>query len=367
MTSFPPLYKYVDGKVLLWRISVEHHGSVAVIVREHGYDGQIQSSRTTITEGKNLGRSNETTPLTQAISEAQSEWNKQVERKGYGLDPSGLESAAKRAMQPMLAHDYYKYKHKVNWNSAYVQPKLDGIRCLARRSGDKILLISRESKSINTMDHIVESLHRLLPEDVVFDGELYSHELPFQTVVSAVKRFQPISEQICFHVYDLAVPGLPYSERYRRLTDYLSVGDRYIKNVETFEVVDEDELLRLQSTFVSEGYEGAMLRDGSAEYASGKRTRFLLKVKKFKDAEFEILDVRQGRGTCEGMAIFVCRNPNGGTFNCLSPGTHDEKRDAWERRSEYIGKQLTVKFFDWTDTNPPSPRFPIALRIREDV
>ncbi len=106
-----------------------------------------------------------------------------------------------------------------------------------------------------------------------------------------------------------------------------------------------------------------MLRHGREGYEAGKRSSSLLKVKLFADLDFPIVDVREGRGTHKGMAIFVCQTDKGHHFEVTAPGTHEEKRAAWEGRDKLIGKLVTVKYQRWTTTAEPVPYIPTAVRV----
>ena len=143
---FPALYKRTaaDG-VQIWQIEVQPHiDGYAEIRTSFGLvDGKQQIQWDRITEGKNAGRKNATTPLEQAYAEAAAEHKKKIERKGYGLDPDGNESAAKRSVSPMLAYAYEKYAAAVQWGTAFGQPKLDGFRCLATWSGSVLKPVIR--------------------------------------------------------------------------------------------------------------------------------------------------------------------------------------------------------------------------------
>ena len=78
--SLPVLFRKTSaGNLLMWGIETEG----ATIHTHHGHvGGAIQSSSDTVHEGKNLGRSNATTPEEQATAEAHAKWEKQKKR-GY--------------------------------------------------------------------------------------------------------------------------------------------------------------------------------------------------------------------------------------------------------------------------------------------
>lgn len=368
---FPPLFKRTSsGGTQLWQIEVlPQSDGTAVIRTTFGLvDGKQQVQEDHIKEGKNLGARNATTPVQQALKEAAAEHKKKLDRRGYGTDSGATESAAKRAASPMLAYSFEDYADRVNWDSAYGQPKLDGFRCLARRVNGQIEMVSREGKPITTLTHIAEQLEEYLEgEDVTLDGELWTPELNFQQIASAVKRQQDNSEKVQYHVYD-CVRDEPFGQRTNALHALLSmVGQSAIVPVETVRVRDADALLALQSRCVADGYEGAMLRYSDAGYEAGKRSRNLLKVKTFTDGEFQIVGVVEGRGTHAGMGILQCQTASGTPFEVTAPGTHEEKRLTWQQREQLVGRKVTVKYFELTSSEQPVPRFPVALRIHEAV
>lgn len=87
-----------------------------------------------------------------------------------------------RFFKPMLARKYEKF------SQGFAQPKLDGIRCVARKEG----LFTREGQPIRGAPHIHETLMPVFGKqpELVFDGELYNHELKddFNTIISLVRR-----------------------------------------------------------------------------------------------------------------------------------------------------------------------------------
>ena len=127
---WPTLYaKASNGKTKEWTIKVVENGDDdPEIVVNHGYVGAtIKEDRKAIRAGKNIGRSNETSKLQQAINEAESKFTK----KQDGNYVEDINQAVPNLL-PMLAHPYTKRGHNIVW-PCYVQPKLDGVRCLAKK------------------------------------------------------------------------------------------------------------------------------------------------------------------------------------------------------------------------------------------
>ena len=366
---FQRLYKRTSsGETQIWDIwvtTVNENGPATIHI-EHGLEhGAKQHLQDEVTAGKNANKKNATTAWSQACSEAQSKWEKQMSRKNYGLTVD--ESAAKRAMAPMLAKVYADQCDKIDWSTAFEQPKLDGFRCGAERDGDQILFTSREGQPF-VLPHVAEVLKTVLQDGERFDGELYTPGITLNKIASLVKDPREETAQLFYNVYDTPV-ALPFAERIaivqKRLGRTRQVGN--VIMVETVPVRSEAELLARQFSRIEAGFEGSMLRWGVLPYQAGKRSSCLLKVKTFKDGEFAIIGAKEGRGTHAGMAVFICKTQNGHEFDCLAPGTHDDKRRAWDDRARYVGKRLTVKYAYMTDTSKPVPFQPVAKRLAEPL
>lgn len=110
------------GSVKTWKVSVVplEDGTVAIDQEYGKKDGKLQTNRKTVKVGKNIGKSSETTPLQQAISEANSKHRKKCD-EGYSLDPDKLSTP----MLPMLAKSFKDHKAKVEY-PAFCQRKYDG-------------------------------------------------------------------------------------------------------------------------------------------------------------------------------------------------------------------------------------------------
>lgn len=356
-----------SGKPGSWHIQVEEGecGTVHIVTEScKTLGGNGVEHREEIKTGKNIGRANETTPLQQAISEAQSKAQKKMD-KGYTetVPEAGQKAVNSLGLtKPMLAQDF---KAVTKW-PVYVQPKLDGNRCLAARVDGKVVLWSRGGKEIN-LPHIARALDAFLEEGIHLDGELYCHGETLQTITSWIKKNRPESERIQYMVYD-CVDSECFSVRKQITRRILPVGTG-VEWLQTFEVHDEEQLKHYHETWVGQGYEGTMVRSLGVGYEDGKRSKSLQKMKDFQDAEFEIIDVIQGtpRQTATGqleVAIYVCKCGEH-TFNATAPGDMLEKHSAWVTRDNAIGKQLTVKFFNYTPDGLPF--LPVALQIREDL
>jgi hypothetical protein len=211
----------------------------------------------------------------------------------------------------------------------------------------------------------------------VFDGELYIHRVPLNKLRSFISKKQEMSANVEIRIYD----QLLSSSFADRLTDLQEkFGSPYMDCdchpdtpqsnsqsahlAETLRVSCSSEVISYQAVCLEQGFEGAMLRQGSTPYEAGKRSASLLKVKTFLDKEFSIVGIEQGKGRFEGCATFMFSH-EGNIFRATAPGTLEEKAWAWKHRNELIGKTVTVKYQFMTSTEHPVPFLPICLRYED--
>lgn len=330
-----------------------------VMVIEYGLiDGAKQLNRETIKEGKR-----NTTPYQQAVLEAKARWEKQKKRKGYGLTYD--ESADKRALSPMLAKVYAEQAKKVDWDHAWAQRKYNGFRCLIRRVNGDLLGFSREGQVL-MVPHILAALEDVVDDQTVLDGELYKHGMSLNKISKACKRDEPVdlTFEIQYHAYD-TMSSLDYLKRQEKLQRIITAADTpLLVPVETKQVTTHDDLMTFQRQCIEDGFEGAMLRHGEAGYEAGKRSATLLKVKSFEDAEFKIVGYETARGKYEGVPIFICETDQGHPFGVLAPGSMGVKKAFGEKADDFIGKQIKVKYPEYTKTEKPVPFQPVAMFVK---
>jgi len=365
---FNRLYKRnSNGKIQFWEIRVEPQDNGYIILIDRGQDGGkvVNEKSRFVKEGKNIGRANETSAEQQALMEAESKWN---QKKDEGYVEKIDNALQQTVILPMLANKWEKQKKHISF-PCYIQPKLDGARCISNGTA----LISRQGKEFFFLDHILNEIKSLNnPETFYLDGELYSDELTFQQIMSAIKNQKETSvdwdaiKKIKYHVYDcfdLEDIYMPYSKRLDILNNMINNFSNIVP-VKTFNVSNEQEVLDFHAKFVDEGWEGAIVRDRKLTYELDKRSNKLLKVKAFQDDEFLIVDVQEAERDA-GTAIFVCKDNNTDrTFNCRPKGTRELRSKYLTNKHNYIGKKLTVEFFELTDEG--LPRFPVGKAIRED-
>ena len=274
-------------------------------------------------------------------------------------------------LKPMLAHKYDD--KRVDWSQpVYIQPKLDGVRCLFTSEG----AYSRNGKQFKNLRHIEIALEPFFNDnpDAVLDGELYNHDLKkdFEKIISLVKKQKPTQEDkdnatrlIQFHVYDYFSQDShrdSYSTRLHTLNHATFYG-AFVKPVATYRVNKHEESLNMHSAFLSDGYEGSILRLDDI-YKNG-RSHSLMKFKDFSDAEATIVGYELGQGKRKGtLGKFIMMDDDGNRFGC-PPGKgfdYGKLRNILRNVQDYIGTRATFTYFQ--RTNAGSYRHPLFKAIR---
>lgn len=305
-------------------------------------------------EAKNIGKSNATTPEEQALIEAQAKLTEKMRLGYFNSIEEAQEKGGKDFLLPMLAKDYKKELKKVTY-PCYVQPKLDGMRSLGTEDDG---FMSRTGKAIDTLGHIV--LADL--DDAVLDGELYAHGISFQENMKLIKKYRKgETEQVKYHVYDMVMDA-PFIQRYEKVCE-LVADNPNIELVPTHIANNELEVAFFHAQFVSEGYEGTMVRHSDEGYAVNKRSSQLLKYKDFIDEVYTVNEVWPSESRPE-QGVIECVTSKGVTFNCGMKFSHAEREDILRNKEEYIGLKAEIRFFEYTDGG--IPRFPVCVGFRLD-
>ena len=271
----------------------------------------------------------------------------------------------------MLAHKFDE--SRVDWSSqnVFIQPKLDGVRCLFTKDG----AFSRNHKQFMNVKHIEMSLESFFEQhpDIVLDGELYNHKLQrdFEKIISLVRKQKPTDTDrldaqhlVQFHCYDY-FDGVRY-DSYATRRDQLICSDIYdaqIKFVPAKRVYSYKQAREQHATYLSEGYEGSIIRlDGLYKHG---RSYDLMKFKDFSDTEATIIGYEVGKGKRSGtLGKFLMIDDDGVKFGC-PPGkgyTYKDLAHMLNNIDQFIGQRATFTYFQRTQAG--SYRHPLFKAIR---
>jgi DNA ligase-1 len=403
MKIFDSLYaRNSNGKINVWEVIAKEISTVkaGISISEGDFDGR-KSVTWRDCKPKNVGKMNATTPYEQACSEAEARFVKK-QKQGYktleilGIDSvNDLETAlpmnrtdANDISKPMKAQPYYKTKtvdgKLIKTNEPRIsfpcfgQPKLNGFRVMARwetvkegegifaQEVEKVVFRSKEGLRYDILEHIeieftkemfflehgFEDGKLVFNDELVFDGEMYIHGEILSEISSAVRKRNDKTKLLQFHIFDIAIEKLPQKERNTILYNLPSSKTNNYCKIGSIRIESNERAQAFTDECIKKGYEGAIFRDMKATYQFGKRPQTMVKLKRSEDKEFVIKDVIGGDNTPD-LGIFVCIAENGETFKVTPEGTDEKKRKYLSNKLNYIGKQLTVRFFERTITGVP--------------
>lgn len=362
MPVIKTLYKLDSkGKVRVWSIEVEDDKYRVISGLQ---DGKKVESTWRVAEPKNVGRSNETTGAEQALLEAESNIQSQLDG-GYA---ETVESSGAKFFEPMLA---IKFKDVKKWDEDvyFVQPKLDGVRAVVKDDG----VWSRGGKQNPAVPHI-HAEWKTLNTEVIFDGELYNHRFRdnFNEIQSLALQKKPNEEDLRkssrlveYHVYDCFIPSEPnanFKRRQQVLSDLIDdlPADTMIKLVDTVEVTNIDMFNVIYGEQLEEGYEGQMIRLNKPY--ENKRSKSLIKRKEFEDSEYRIVRLEEGKGNWSGcVKRVVCARDDDKEFGSGIRGSRDFLAQMLVEADEYVNGTVTVRYPNLTPDG--IPRFPVAIAL----
>ena len=265
--------------------------------------------------------------------------------------------------------------------------KLDGVRCIIRKEQDEISAHSRSGKEFETLGKLLDEVSKI-EGDFVLDGEVCivdeNGNENFQDIMKQIRRKNHTIDNLKMFVFDMLTlqefdeqkGEIPLRIRYENSISALHVagcneniievlGQDIISNVEYFN--------KLNDEATAAGHEGIMIRKNSGY--KGKRSKDILKVKKFHDAEYKVVGATNGD-------IRVVEDGREKTINCLSNITiiHkgnkvgvgsgfsiDQRKEFYEDHNKILGKTVTVQYFEESQNKDGewSLRFPVLKHIYE--
>lgn len=346
--------KTAANKLQEWTISA----NVDVITITWGEVFGAKQTQTEFIEDGLAGRS----LYEQILSRIDSRINNKIDA-GYVRDPNiARRNKPVNALglnKPMLAAKFADVKD-IDYSTTWAQCKYDGHRCLIHFDGDTYTAYSRNGKHITAITEIMEAvkLSGMMP-NTTLDGELYHHGTPLQTISSWVKRRQPSTTKLVYMIYDMMMlDNLHYQYRHDELSK-LNLSNPLIL-APTDKNITEESIPRMLDASIAAGYEGLILRRDGFSYQDGKRSKGLVKVKKWLDDEFEVIDIIESK---DGYGILVCITEDSKEFRATAPGTFEDKTEVLLFRNTYIGLKVNVQFANWTKEGKPF--HPIATGWRD--
>ena len=273
--------------------------------------------------------------------------------------------------KPMLA--YPVSDKPIDYDKpVFIQPKLDGVRCLIQYDAGEIKAYSRTGKEWKNINHILVSLLPFFQKhpNIILDGELYNHDFKddFESIISMVRKTKPTgkdilksAENVQFHCYDTIMEHTPYHDRAKFLISNLR--DSYcVRFLPAFSVDSEERAKLYHQENLGAGYEGSILRTNDI-YKCG-RSWSLRKFKDFSDSEAKIIGFVEGKGKRIGtIGKFVAVDVDGNEFGMPVMDKFKYLKENFKEMQTWVGKIATFTYFERTKAG--SYRHPLFKAIRD--
>jgi DNA ligase-1 len=305
-------------------------------------------------------------------SEAQEKWMRKVLKKNLaiGVSTKTLNKVQSNFIPTFDVALAQKFDMKrIKSSEVFIEPKLDGIRCLAIVENREAKLFTRAGKLITNFDDTVGAeLSKL--NDGCYDGEIMSTD--FTALMRQVHRKEgaDISE-VYFALFDY----IPLKEwkakssreqawrRYEILKWRIKDLNKYVTLVKRERIKsDYDEIKRIHDSYVNRGYEGAMIKTIHDPYCFG-RDYSVMKFKAFFDADVKVIGLKEGTGKHQGKLGSFLVDYKGVEVN-VGSGLNDELREKLWGDQTIIGRIIEVRYQE--ETPDGSLRFPTFVCFRND-
>jgi len=273
---------------------------------------------------------------------------------------------------PMIPYSLEKYISKLLY-PLYVQPKLDGFRCLSYYLEEKDEIIMRSLKgkqfeNVNQFMSILKPFFKKYP-NFILDGELYFQGKSSHAVQHEMSQKNPNVSYIIFDVFDVEDPNEIFENRWKKIKDFFPKNSMnniriFVHILPTILIKDQKELEKMRENFIkNENMEGIIVRIPNGLYEWNKRSKYILKSKNFYEDLFKIISLNQCKGMCEGAALFQlqCLKDNKKTFWANGTGTLNERRKIYKNSEKYIGKKVYVRYYLIDNETGCVSRNPIVL------
>jgi len=281
-----------------------------------------------------------------------------------------------------LAYDAAKVKGVDLLDSSwYVSRKLDGVRCICIVRGESIRFLSRNGKEFHTLSRVADEIKRLGITDVVLDGEICLHKEDgsddFQGILKEIQKKDHTIQNPKYWIFDILAPeefegslespvfSTRIDARRHRLGDCERTG--ILEVLPQVHVLGEGSLDEMKAQSKDFDWEG-LIAKRDVPYSSG-RSKNMLKIKEFFDAEYEVTGIVtgpqrviiEGREIEEEMLSAITIEHNGSQVQVGSGFTLDERRYYHQNPEEMMGKTIKVQYFETTvdQHGNSSLRFPV--------
>lgn len=254
----------------------------------------------------------------------------------------------------------------------YASRKIDGVRCSFYLKDGEIISASRGGKHYDYATNHIRNHPKLIElfkkyPDLILDGELFKWGKSLQQISGAARLEKNAydCDWLEYYIYDVMYPDLSFEDRLTILNDvaeelnlnfdpeqHWNNEDLQLQIVPHEKVTGWTNIHKLHDKYVSEGWEGCVIRNPKKAYKFGGRGAEMIKIKEYLDDEFEITGYSDGLRP-EDM-VFVCKTKEGKEFEAKPLGPRELKYEYLKNMDKIIGKMATIKYFNYSDEGIPT-------------
>lgn len=341
------------GELRVWSIFTE--GADVVVL--HGKLGGKITEKRYAAEGKNQGRSNETTPEQQAVLEAEAKYTKQL-KSGYFADKD--DALGFQEFTPQKAHSHKEHSAKIKF-PCICQPKLNGQRLMIDANG---VAWSKQGEPLELPLHWT-GVKELAIQLGGLDGEVYAGlesdgGLSLQRIISAFRKPNADTPKLGYWVYDIPI-NKPQAERWKLLESVTYTKPEAVTLILGKIAATEEDANSFYDMVVARKYEGVVYRNLDASYEFGKRSYAMQKRKPVETTEVKVLSVEKDKN---GWGVMNCSTLEGVSVKCQMRVDAAEKNyRLYDNALELIDKVVEIEFETLSDAGVPLK--PVGIRVRK--
>ena len=283
-----------------------------------------------------------------------------------------------------LANPYNVKRVDFQSGDWYGSRKLDGVRCICRKENDIVTFLSRSGKEFLTLGNLENEILKI-PGNFILDGEICmvdeNGNEDFQGIMKQIRKKNHQIDNPKFFVFDYLtleefdnqIGTTPLVERLKTGYDLLpeSIDCSRLEFLPQDQLTTEEQFTEMAKDAEEAGFEGIMVRKNVGY--EGKRSHNLLKVKKFHDAEYTVLDAINGniRWTENGKQVereclsSIIIEHKGCRVSVGSGFSKEQREMYYESPQDIIGKTVTIQYFEESknQTGGYSLRFPVLKHV----
>jgi len=289
----------------------------------------------------------------------------------------------------LLSNEEYDLK-TLDYTNMRESKKRDGVRAEVTNKGilNRSLKILRNSK----VQEYFREIYEQLPDGIIVEAEVYSDTNPCRIVAGICNSLdKDLPADLKLYFFGMYDSELSFDERHKKLLEFKFLSSNKSVIVEQHPVKSYEDAIAYYDACIDDGYEGAVLMDGTKKYKEGRVTikqHIGYKIKPSRTDDLLIIGVTERmlntnesqtnelghsykRNTVDAKqstgiaATFICKMDSGEEPKVTITGEESFRREIWENKEKYIGQYCEVLSMDYGVKD--KPRHPRLIKIKHSI